>query len=513
MPALTKIDSNVVGLRYAEETSLKVLPGTPTWYPFEPNSFADFGGQITTVPREPINDSRQRKKGVVTDKDASGGFNTDLTQSNLQDIMQGFFFADLREKNQTASSGTGGTSAPSNYGDFTAIETGFAVGDLMFVTGFDNPENNGLKTIASVSASTIDVVETDIVTEVVPSLDVTYTKVGVETAVGDIDVDASGSLPKLTSTVLDFTTLDLVPGEWVFIGGDAALNQFSTAANNGFVRVNNIAANELTIDKSYTTMVTEANTTQEVHIYLGRVLKNETGTLIKRRTYNLERTLGVPNTDNPNDTQSEYLVGSVANEAVFNLATADKETVDLSFVALDSETRDASTGPKSGNRPAIVEADAFNTSSDVRRQKLTVIDPATSNPTSLFAYVTDVTINLNNNATPNKAIGVLGGFEVTVGNFEVSTSMEAYFADVAAIDAVNNNESVTYDLHKVKSNAGISIDLPLLTLGDGRPNVTKDEPIKLPLSGDAATGAGVDANLNHTMLMVYWDYLPDLAEG
>ena len=75
------------------------------------------------MARNPINPSRQRKKGVTTDKDATGAFNTDLTQSNLQDLLQGFFFADLRRKGEETA-----TSVTVQAGDDTyemASTTGF----------------------------------------------------------------------------------------------------------------------------------------------------------------------------------------------------------------------------------------------------------------------------------------------------------------------------------------------------------------------------------------------------
>lgn len=98
------IDSNVVGFHYAEEDTLENLASdlsTVTWYELEPNSYNDFGGEIETIAREPITTSRQNSKGTVTGLNSAGGLDIDLTHSNLTRLLQGFFFADAKEKGGT----------------------------------------------------------------------------------------------------------------------------------------------------------------------------------------------------------------------------------------------------------------------------------------------------------------------------------------------------------------------------------------------------------------------------
>lgn len=511
MAQVSKIDSNVTGLSYAIELTPGVLPGTPIWVPLEPNSYKDFGGQLKTIARNPINPSRQRKKGVVVDLDASGGFVTDLTQSNLQEMLQGFFFADLRQKGVQNPTAVNAAVSPDVYS--VPATAGFLVGGLIKGSGFANAANNATNAITAITPNvSVGVADGALVTEASPPAGAAIKVVGHVGAIGDLDIDNSGALPAMTSTALNFTTLGLIPGEWIFIGGDSAGVKFTNAANNGFKRIRKVAANRIDFDKSDLAMITEANTTSTVQLYFGRVLKNELGSLVKQRTFQLERQLGAPDDASPSQVQSEYITGAVPNEATFNIPTADKLTLDLSFIAQTSEQRTGPTGVKTGTRQALVEADAFNTSSDFSRIRMAQVVAGSAAPLALFAFLTDLTISLNNNVSPNKAIGVLGSFSVTAGTFQVGGKLTAYFANVTAVQAVNANADITLDMIIVKANAGMVLDLPLVTLGDGRPNVEQDQPIKLPLNMDAATAAKIDPTLDYTAMMVFFDVLPNLAD-
>lgn len=517
MAQVQKIDSNITGLAYAEEAQLGLLPGegglggSPVWYRLEPNSYNDFGGEIVTVAPNPINPSRQRRKGVTTDLNAAGGINHNLTFQNLTDLMQGVLFADIRRKGRVLV-----TAVDIDAGDPDEYEVadtdGFVVNSLIKGIGFTNSANNALNVVTAITADTsVEVATGQLVTEASPPTGARIDVVGHQATSADLNVVASGDLPTITSTTLDFTTLGIVPGQWIFVGGDTAPTRFVTAANNGFKRVRSVAATVLTLDKSFTAMSAETGTGLTIRLFYGDVLRNETGSLIKRRTYNVERLLGAPDDSSPGDIQSEVLIGAVPNEFSLNVPSAELVNVDVSFVATDNSQRDAATGPKQTGVLTFPAAKEYNTSSDIGRIRLSTVSQTDEAPTALFAYVTEATITINNNVTPNKAVGVLGAFEVTAGTFTVSGELNAYFSTVAATQAVRNNADVTLDISFIKDNTGIVIDLPLIALGDGRLSVEVDQPITLPLTTDAASGEDVNANLNHTMLITYFNYLPNAA--
>jgi len=506
---VNKIDSNVTGLAYAEEATLKVLPGVDgadaIWRGLEPNSYSDLGGEITNVARNPINASRQRQKGTVTDLDASGGFNTDYTQSNLQRLLQGFFFATAREKPSTeplnaskvvvtAINGANGFTAAAGLGVFK-------VGHLVLATAFGIAANNGLAQVSAVASGLVTVTKV-LAAEAAPPAAAKFEAVGFQFPATDVSLVASATGVKMVSAATNLTTLGLTPGEWIFIGGDSAGTSF--ASNDpGYGRIKSISATEIAFSETTFVATSEPGTGKTLRIFFGVVLRNEKDpSLIVRRSYQIERQLG----EDDDGTQAEYLLGAIPNEFTLNIPQADKLNADLTFVAMDNEFVTGAEGIKDGARIAIPGESAYNTSSDIYRLRMNIVDPLEINNASLFGYVTEMTLAINNNVSPSKAVAVLGAFDATAGDFEVSGSVTAYFTTVQAVRAVRNNADVSLNIIAAHDNAGVAFDVPLLGLGGGRLNVEKDAAIMLPLEA-----AGAENALGYTMLATFFPYLPNVG--
>lgn len=482
-----KIDSNFTGLSIAEEQSIGTLPGSPVWIPMEPNSYGDFGPEITTLARNPITAGRQRKKGVTVDLDAMAEFESDFTQRGMYSLMQGFMFADWRAKPHTAITAVNGS------GVYTVESiTGFNVGDLIVAQDMANRINDGLARILVISGSTLETTKT---TNAASDQAGTMRVCGFEFAEGDAAITVTNGVARLTATTKDLTTLGLIPGEWVRLGGDDASSQFAQTANNGMARVSQVAAGFIEFDKTEFTMVADAGTGKTIQVFTGDVVKNESDPLlIKRRSYQLERSLAAAG--------YEYVVGAVPNTLRLSFATADKVLMEMGFVATDGQTRTLVQGAKPGTRPAVRASDAFNTTSDVGRLRV-----GNAAGEALVAYFTSVELTIDNGVEPNKAISVMGAFDLTAGDFAVSGNLEGYFGNVEAVRAVRANDDATVDFMFVKANAGWLFDVPLVSLGNARLQVEKDQPIKIPLSSEAA-----ESGFGHTLLVMCFHYLPDAAE-
>lgn len=510
MPTPNKIDSNITALFYAEESALKVLPGTVTngvsdeanavWFGLEPNSYSDYGSNVTTVARAPISGDRQRKKGSTTDLEASGGFNQDLTQTNLTRLLQGFFFADARQKATTApitgAAAVAITAATATQYTAAAGLGVFLPGHVILASGFGIAANNGVKLATAAAAGAVTV--GGLTAEAAPPAAAKLHAVGFQFGAGDATLNVNGTVATLAVTTGDFTTLGLNAGEWAFVGGDGAAEKFATGTPF-YGRIASIAAKAMTFEEFTGAPATDNGAGKTIRLFMGTFVRNEnTPSLIKRRSYQVERQLGNDGTG----TQSQVLVGAVANEFTVNVPQTDKINVDMSFVALDEQARTGAQGLKAGSRVAAPGEEAFNTSSDVYRQRVAILGQAAP----LFGYVTEAKIAINNGVTANKAIGVLGGFDTSAGDFEVSGSLSPYFSTVAAVQAVRNNADVSYNLIAAQLNAGMVFDMPLLTLSGGRVNVEKDNAIMIPVDTAAA-----GSKYGFTLGVTHFPYLPTVG--
>lgn len=507
-----KIDSNVAGVSIALEESVGVLPTTPIWQAFEPNGLGDTGGRSTLTQREPINDSRQKGKGVIVDQQSPFSFPTDLTQTNFQGLAEGFFYADFRKKAETLDVPSVTVQAGDDTYELPAT-AGYYVGSLVRGTDFTNTVNNGVKRVTAVTLDTSVAVAETLVAEATPPVDSKLTVVGFQFSAGDLDVDNTGSLPAITSTTKDLTELGLSVGEPVFIGGDTAIMDFVNAANNGWKFVHSIAANRIEFHKTSSAMVTETGTGKTIQLWLGRHIRNEKGTGIKRRTYQAEIKLGVPDTNQPAQEQSRYIHGCNPGQIVFNIPTAEKATVNMSFLGTFTESRTGAQGLKSGTRKIVTDSSAFNTSSHFKRIKMGLVSNTNPAVTPLFNFVTDMSLTVSNNLVENKAVGVVGAFDITAGFFDVSSSVTAFFTDVGALTAVENNSDVTLDAVLVKENSGIVLDVPLVALANDNLNIQINQPVTLPLSINASSAADFNVNMDYTFSMTFFDYLPTKAHS
>lgn len=507
------IDSNVTGLWVAEEECPRELPATPDWYAQEPNSYNNFGGTIETIQREFIDPGRQNQKGTPVNHEAAGGFNTDLTKSNLTRLLQGFFFADAREGASTKS--INGTAVPitevtvlGGAVDFEAASGMgvFSQSNLVLADGFRSPANNKVHVIALASTSAIRIRTTTVsgVDEASPPATAKIDSVGVQFAEADLAFSYVGGVAAIVATAYVFTdNAELFPGQWIFLGGDATANRF--ADNVGYARIKSIVAKTIIFSETTWLPETEAGTGKTIRMFIPVTVKNENvPNLIKKRTYQLERTLGL---SSEGLVQAEYIEGCIANEFNVSIPVGDKITSDLNYQAVRA-TEKLGIDPdfrKTGNRHDSPKQRSINTSTDVYRMQLSLLG-STSFPEPFFAYVTEGSLSINNNATSHKAIGLLGALENTVGTFNVTGSITAFFVSTSAKRAMRTLEDASLNFILAQDNAGVILDIPLVSLSGGEIAVEKDAPIMIPVEL-----MGSENELGYTASYSSFKYLPDIA--
>jgi hypothetical protein len=504
MRAVDTVTSNSTGLFVCEEVTPGVIPDAPVWREKEPNSYDNFGAELKSVQRMPINANRRNKKGTVVGYSAGASYETDLTPDNLREDFQGFMFSLARRKSQLFATGADALGYV-----VTAGGAAYVVGSLLFAQGSAITANNGLKRIAA--ASDADSVAVNGLTAVADET-IELNRVGQVFAAGDASIDVSGPLPALVTAAFDLTTLGLIPGEIVYLGGDTVGSTFGTDAM-GWCRVKSVVADRLVFDKTDFVFKANSGAGKSIELYFGTVVRDEDADLQVQHTYSIMRQGGRPDLDNPAHIQAEIVTRCVANQLKLSVPEEDMLTCSLSFMGGDSEYYNDVIGEVGGTYFGVREADAINSTGDMKRATMFKYPDNGDNsaPQPLIAYFSEYDLTLDNQIKENKAVTKMGTFVLSPGNFKVSGSFTGYFTTVEAQRAIRNNADVTFMMAAWKANKGIAIDLPMLSLASKGLDVKINEPVMIPIDTDASTGRKYDENMAHTALAVFFDYLPNVA--
>ena len=484
--------TNTTTLSYAVELTPGVLPGSPIWFQLEPDSIGTLGATITTVPRNPISKKRMDRKGSVTDLDSAVDFTSDLTLSSFNNFIEGFLYASA--KTQVTTEPT--TVAVDSY-EHPALSSGLTAGTLVYGRDFADSDNDGLKVVDALSTTTsTKIVETLVVETVTANTGANIDVVGFQGAADDLVIDANLNL---ASTVYNFVTsdVDFNVGQRIYIGGGTAATDFPVTVG-GYAVITKVEANLLTLtDTPVGFQADPSGGGETVQIFTGNYVRNVPvcDADYLSRTYQFEAVYSDAECANE---AFEYAEGNSANSLTLNMPLTDKVTVDWGFIGTDTDsTQVAAKGP---TPLSPFDTTAFNTTSDLAQISLT----KSSDGTPLAAFFKSLTLTIDNGVSPVKVLGTLGGVGANLSNFVVTGSAQVLFDDLAAINAVKGNETVSLSWKLRDGDGTIYFNIPSMTLGNAGKSFDRDEEIKLDIDGNAFE----DDFFGHVMSVTIFPFTP-----
>lgn len=461
--------TNKTGFLINRESSLGVP--TTVWTRIQPNNVPNWGATISTIRRRFISTDRQGEKGTITDVESGPELELDLIHHHLLEFGEAFMFASFVGAQTAVPSAVDADSYT-----VPAMTTTLVLGDLIAAKGFGDAANNGVKEIDTGATSTdLLIVGAGLTVDASPNTEAIIEVCGFRGASGDLEIDTNGDL---ISTVKDLTTLGLVVGEYMFIGGVLIANSFATAADRGLARIVSIATNLVVLEKRTGTFTIDSGAALRIDIFFGRFLRNvpiDDGDFLER-TFHIEASF----TDAPAANEYSYAKGNTPNTMAINVAAQEKATMTIGFLGQDTDPPTTSQLTGADTPIEVAQPVAFNTSADVARLRIQEVDE-----TGLTTNFTNFSLALNNNIGRETAVGTLGAIFLPIGDFDVSLEGEIHFEDKAHLEAIRNNTTVGLDFALRNDDGGLVFDYPSMTLGGGGTTLNRNETVKLALTGEA----------------------------
>jgi hypothetical protein len=441
-------DANRFALAVVEEVTPGTTPPTPAWEALRITGAPSLEFAPTTVSSEEIRPDRNIPDLILTDAEAGGEVSAELSFGAQDTILEGAMYSAWTERNNRQ-----GADITDITGQVITVNTGtaFVVQDLIYLEGFGDANDEIVFPAIATSDATTITAASGLTANASPGAAARVYNVGVQGAAGDIDSTVSPDT--LTSTILDFTTLGLLVGDWMKIGGTLAANQLPTAENNDWVRISAIAANILTFDVVPTGWAADASTTELVWLFFGDRLRNGT----TKRSYSLEEQF-----QDHSPINFQYFRGMHLDTFGIAIPSAAIMTASMNWLGF---TADPTPTRFTGSTDVAAPQNAvLNTSSNVGRIGRGVDGPFTT----LDGCVFDGAINFANNLRQQKCVGVLGAAGIGSGSMLVTGNTNCYFDSISYLLDVINNTERSLDMRVQDSNGkAILFDMPRLKYSTG----------------------------------------------
>ncbi|HET9893235.1 MAG TPA: phage tail tube protein [Mycobacterium sp.] len=498
--------ANVVAVK---ETALGT-PATAGGQTLQPNAdgIGNYYPQLKTVTPQPLSKLGQDEKAIIVDEDAKPTLTMDLTKDATDAFGEGILLVKAKHNGGTGvayftnnlptPTVTARTTSAYTVNANGALQAGTLVVPRGWATGANATANGTLQVVGASSTGTSIPVAGG-VAETPSGYTVTLEAAGFRGASGDIQLNASGNL---TSTVADFTTMGLVVGQAIWVGGTIGSgHDFATAAYRGFALVVAISANLLTLERrQWTVGSADTGTGKTIDIYFGRLLRTVafTDADYQEPSYNLELTY----LKLQSGTTDEYVYsnGNLVDQVDIDGTAQGLIGLTLTFLGQTIANPTTSRATYGGSAAGPLCTNRFNTVTQIPY----VVLKNKADETVISDDIQTWKLSYMNHISAQKQQGFFGTKRIVVGRRSAALTATVALTSDAAMTACANNTSLTFGAGINNPDGGLFFDVPSVVCTNAPPKFPQNSWITLDL-----TLAGFrDATGNTTLRVTQFPYLP-----
>lgn len=471
--------------------------GTP-WRTMEPDQgqISNFYRNIKTIAPSPISVERQELAPEIVGATATPSLMMDLTADLMQQVGEGMVLAKASHVGGTATGYFEPTARTSTA--FTVPANGaLQAGTLLTGLGWLlNP--NGTLLVVGAAATGTSITVAGGVAETVSAYLATLQVVGFRGAASDITLDANGNL---TSTIADFTTMGIVPGMEIYVGGVPGTSfAFATTGYNGPAMVVNVAAHLLTLKRrAWTVVAADTGTGKTIDLYTGRWLRNVStvNAAYQEQAYNIELSLSSINAGSP-----EYVYAQGQYVMSFDVDAPLGGLVKTTLNFLGTDVTDPATSRTAGPSAAPVPLATARFNSATKEPYVQFLVAATE--VSVASDIKSWKLSFSNGVTGQEQHGKVGPKRIIVGKVNCSLAVDLVVTQDDAIKACTANTTLSFGALLRNANGGVFIDIPAGKFTAAVPKFPANNVVEI----SPKLGAFIDPVLRYTLGMTVFAYLP-----